>query len=124
MQPDENESKGLTLLKKGQKGIIHAIFSRMGLVLVLLIAQFLFIFSIFRWFENFLPHVLGGTVLFTVVMVLYLLNSKMNPTAKITWLIVIMLMPVFGALLYWYTQSDVGHRALKMRLGQLIHDTK
>ena len=124
MHPDENESKGLTLLKKGQKGIMHAIFSRMGLVLILLIVQFLFLFSTFRWFENFLPHVLGGTVLFTVFMVLRLLNSKMNPTAKISWLVVIMLMPVFGALLYWYTQSDVGHRALKERLGQLIRETK
>ena len=124
MHPDGNESKGLTLLKKGQKGIMHAIFSRMGLVLILLIVQFLFLFSTFRWFENFLPHVLGGTVLFTVFMVLRLLNSKMNPTAKISWLVVIMLMPVFGALLYWYTQSDVGHRALKERLGQLIRETK
>ena len=30
-------------------------------------------------------------------MVLYLLNSRMNPSAKITWLIVVMLLPVFGA---------------------------
>lgn len=48
MHSDESESKGLTLLKKGQKGIMHAIFSRMGLVLLLLIVQFLFLFSTFR----------------------------------------------------------------------------
>ena len=33
-------------------------------------------------------------------------------------------MPVFGALLYLYTQSNIGHRALKNRLGQLIDQTK
>lgn len=93
-----NENKGLILLKKGQKGIFHAIFSRFGLILVLLFFQVLILFSIFRWFEEFLPHILGGTVLFTVVMVLWLLNSQINPTAKITWLIVIMLLPVFGVL--------------------------
>ncbi len=64
-----NENKGLILLKKGQKGIFHAIFSRFGLILVLLFFQVLILFSIFRWFEEFLPHILGGTVLFTVVMV-------------------------------------------------------
>ena len=102
-----NENKGLILLKKGQKGIFHAIFSRFGLILVLLFFQVLILFSIFRWFEEFLPHILGGTVLFTVVMVLWLLNSQINPTAKITWLIVIMLLPVFGVLLFFYTNRSI-----------------
>lgn len=63
-------------------------------------------------------------MLFSFVMVICLLNSAMNPTAKITWLIVIMLLPVFGVLLFAYTQSDIGHRALKARINQLITNTK
>ncbi len=118
------KNKGLRLLKKGQKGIIHAIFSRFGLILLLLIVQVLILFSIFQWFEEFLPHIFGGTMLFTVIMVVYLLNSRLNPTAKITWLIVIMLLPVFGVLLFLYTQSNIGHRALKMRINQILTDTK
>ncbi len=123
MQTDY-KTKGLLLLKKGQKGIIHAIFSRFGLMLLMMIAQIFILFGIFRWFEEFLPHILGGTVLFTFIMVICLLNSRMNPTAKITWLIVIMLVPVFGVLLFAYTQSDVGHRALKARMNQIITETK
>ena len=123
MQTDY-KSKRLNLLKKGQKGIIHAVFSRFGLMLILLVVQFLMLFSIFQWFEEFLPHILGGTALFTVVMVIYLLNSRINPTAKITWLIAIMLVPVFGVLLFAYTQSDIGHRALKVRMNQIIAGTK
>lgn len=107
------KNKGLLLLKKGQKGIVHALFSRFGLILLLLAVQVLILFGIFQWFEEFLPHVLGGTALFSLFMVIYLLNSSINPTAKITWLIVIMLLPVFGVLLFLYTQSDIGHRALK-----------
>lgn len=63
-------------------------------------------------------------MLFTAVMVIYLLNSRINPTAKITWLVVIMLLPIFGVLLFWYTQSDIGHRALKERMDHLILSTK
>ena len=85
MQADY-KSKGLNLLKKGQKGVVHAVFSRFGLMLVLLAFQFLMLFSVFQWFEEFLPHIWGGTALFTVAMVIYLLNSRLNPTAKITWL--------------------------------------
>ena len=106
--------KGITLLKKGQKGIVHALFSRFGLILLLFLVQVLILFSIFQWFEEFLPHILGGTALFTFVMVIYLLNSRMNPTAKITWLIVIALLPVFGVLLLLYTQSNVGNRAAQI----------
>ena len=118
------DSNGLSLLKKGKKGLIHAVFSRLGLILVLLFLQIRLLLSAFQWFADFLPHILGGTVLFTVIMVLYLLNSAMDPTAKITWLIVIMLLPVFGALLFWYTQSDIGHRAVKARIGQLTEQTR
>ena len=118
------KDKGLRLLKKGQKGIIHAVFSRFGLILLLLVSQIMILFSIFQWFEEFLPHIFGGSVLLTFIMVLYLLNSSINPTARITWLIVIMLLPVFGVLLFAYTQSDIGHRALKARIDQIITNTK
>lgn len=118
------DGNGLSLLKKGKKGLIHAVFSRLGLILVLLFLQIRLLLSAFQWFADFLPHILGSTVLFTVIIVLYLLNSAMDPTAKITWLIVIMLLPVFGALLFWYTQSDIGHRAVKARISQLTEQTR
>lgn len=120
----KRDSNGLSLLRRGRKGLIHAIFSRMGLILVLLALQVFALFSVFQWFAGILPYILGGTALFTACMVLWLLNSAIDPTAKITWLIVIMLMPVFGALLFWYTQSDIGHRAVKARLSQLTEQTR
>ena len=121
---DNIENTGIALLKKGQKGLFHALFSRLGLILILLILQIGVLFGMFAKFEQFLPHFFGGTVLFSLIMVLFLLNSRHDPTAKITWLVIIMLLPVFGALLFLYTQSDVGHRALKKRMNQLIRQTK
>lgn len=111
------ESNGLQLIDKNRKRSLGSLlFSRLGLIVVLLLLQFGLLAAGFIWFEHFLPHIWGGTVIFTAVMVLVLINSTMDPTAKITWLILIMLLPVFGALLYWYTQSDLGHRTLKVRL--------
>ena len=121
---DNIENTGIALLKKGQKVLFHALFSRLGLILILLILQIGVLFGMFAKFEQFLPHFFGGTVLFSLIMVLFLLNSRHDPTAKITWLVIIMLLPVFGALLFLYTQSDVGHRALKKRMNQLIRQTK
>lgn len=126
------EDGGIRLLRKGQKGLIHAIFSRFGLVLVLLVLQFGALFSLMRWFSNLLPHYLGGTLLVTAVMMVYLLNQDMNNSVRIPWLVVTALAPVLGVLLFCYTKEDVGHRMLKKRLlelegqtrGQLAQDQK
>ena len=113
------EDGGLRLLKKGQKGVIHAIFSRFGLVLLLLLLQVGLLVSIFRWFGNLLPHYFGGSVVVTAAMVLYLLNSKMDNSAKITWMVVIALFPVVGVPLFFYVKSNVGHNILRKRLLEL-----
>lgn len=123
MKDSLKESEGIKLLKKGQKGLIHALFSRFGLFMLLFILQLGALLGIFMWFKDLLPHLFGGTVLFTVIMVLYLLNTPLDSTAKNTWLVVIMLFPVFGALLFWFTQSEIGHRAVKARVEQLIGET-
>lgn len=117
------ENKGLMLLKAGRKGLLSIVFSRMAIILLLLALQVLVLFSSFRWLENFLPHIWGGTVLFSVVMVLYMLNSRLDASGKLTWMLVIMLMPVFGALLYLFTRSDLGHRALRDRVTKMVKET-
>ena len=118
------EDGSIRLLRKGQKGLIHAIFSRFGLVLVLLVLQFGALFSLMRWFSNLLPHYLGGTLLVTAVMMVYLLNQDMNNSVRIPWLVVTALAPVLGVLLFCYTKEDVGHRVLKKRLLELEGQTR
>ena len=54
------EDGGIRLLKRGQKGVVHAIFSRFGLVLVLLLLQAFALFSLLQWFGELLPHYFGG----------------------------------------------------------------
>ena len=118
------EDGGIRLLRKGQKGLIHAIFSRFGLVLVLLVLQFGALFSLMRWFSDLLPHYLGGTLLVTAAMMVYLLNQDMNNSVRIPWLVVTALAPVLGVLLFCYTKEDVGHRMLKKRLLELEGQTR
>lgn len=126
MDPEKatQENKGLSLLKAGRKGVLSIVFSRTAIIVLLLALQVLALFGVFRWFGDFLPHIFGGTVLFSVAMVLYLLNSRLDASAKLTWLLVITLMPVFGALMYLFTQSDLGHRTLRNRAADMMEQTK
>ena len=58
---NSNEGMGLSLLKKGQKGFFHFIFSRLGLILILLALQVFLLFGVFFWFREIIPYFWGGT---------------------------------------------------------------
>ena len=110
---------GLRLLK-GKKTmfrrLFHGIFGRTALVTLLLVMNALILLVAMLWFSEYLPHVFGGSSLITVVMVLYLLNSRLDPTAKITWLTIMFVLPLFGSLLYLFIQSELGQRTMKAQL--------
>ncbi len=121
---EQEDNLGIRLLKKGQKGIVHAVFSRFGILLLILLIQFLIIFAMFVRFRQFLPQYAGLNTLLSIILMLYLLNSEINPTSKITWLIISMIAPIVGLLFFVFTQMEFGHRLLKTRLEQIIKDTK
>ena len=121
---DSKDNIGIYLLKKGRKGFSSAIFSRLGLFIVLILAQILCLMSVFKWFGDFLPHIYGIMVLATIFIALYLLYTEIDPTAKITWLITFTCLPIFGWFLFIYTQTNLGHRTLKNRVNNITELTK
>lgn len=118
-----NNNPGIRLLKKGKQGIVHMIFSRAGIIILLLLLNAALLLLPMFWLESSIP-LIGVNTVFVIVMVFFLLNSRMDPTAKLTWLFVIMILPLFGALLFWYTQTNMGVRVLKRRSQQLVEQTK
>ena len=101
------------LVEKGKYGIRRAIFGRTGLILLLFLLQLGLLVSVMLWFEEWNAHLVGGSAVLSGIAVLVVLNSDQDPTAKLTWMVVMAVFPVFGALFYWYTRRDVGHRLLK-----------
>ena len=115
---------GIRLLKKGRRGLLRAVFSRAGLILILVLLQLILLIALFGRLQSFLPHYVTFSAVFSGVMALYLLNSRQDPSTKLTWIIVIMLFPALGALLYIYTRSDLGHRLLRDRFLLLTESTR
>ena len=112
--PGEKEKLGLRLLKKGHKGILRLVFSRTALISLLLLLNFALMFFIFFRF-GFRPEAYGAMAVLTVGMSLYLFNSGLDPSAKLTWLVLITLLPVFGTLFYLFTLTNFGHIAMEKR---------
>ncbi len=120
----ENPRKIRLLLDQSKRSAMRTLFSRFGLVVLLLLTQFALLFTTFRWFASFIPHFFGSSMIFNLVMVILIINSRADASAKVTWLIVILILPVFGSLLYLYTRSDFGHRALKKRAAAIVQETR
>ena len=106
MDRKELSQNGRQLLKKGKKSLIRVVFSRKTLLIVSLLLQAMILFWLYFWFEDNVPLFLGGSALFTVAVMLILVNSSMDASAKITWLVIIDILPVFGCALYVWTQSE------------------
>lgn len=120
----QKTSGGIRLLKKSKRGLARAIFSRTGLVLLLLMIQFFVIFIGMVIFNDLVSYFWAGHYLLSVIAFLTLVNSQIDPSAKLTWIVVILLFPIFGTLLFLYTKSDLGHRTLKKRYDKQICLTK
>ena len=107
----ETRNDGMRLLKKGQSGV-RLLFGRIGVAVLLLVAQLLLLVAVFAWFEDYVVHYYGVTLVVTVLMVLHLLNKSMEPTIRNSWIVVVMAAPIFGTLMYWFIQMNLGHRML------------
>lgn len=56
------------------------------------------------------------STLFALCVSLYILNSKSNPAYKITWITLILFLPVFGILLYLFFGLEYRGKKLKRKL--------
>ena len=107
------------LLKQSKKNLLGLIFSRTTFILLLLAGNFLLLFSFLLGFFEGLPAYLGSMVLFTAIILIHVLNTRANPSVKLSWCILIGILPIFGTALYFYVQSDLGHRMVK----RIVHSS-
>lgn len=111
------------LLSSSKRRFFKIVFSRLGIISLLFVINACVFLAGFFWIEEYLPHFFGGSAVVTAIFVLIVLNTEIDATAKITWLVIIMLLPIMGGLLFVYTQSDLGHRTLKKRTAELSQGT-
>ncbi len=121
MNNTENE---VSLLDKGKKGILSLIFSRLGVIIMFLLLQLQILTSIYIHLKNYIPWLYSANLLLAAVIAMFIINTgDMDPTAKITWITVISIVPVFGALFFLYTQRDVVFRTMKYVAANIMKNT-
>ena len=110
---------GMLLAARWKSGIFSLLFSRVAVIAVLLILQILLMLSVWGWFGSLLTTISSyGVQIFEAVIMIYLINTDMDATGKITWMLVMAILPLFGVLLYAWTRTEVGHRRIAARIAE------
>lgn len=112
------------LSEKGKKNLFRLLFSRTAIITILLLIQFLLLFLFFNLLSEYIVYFMGGSTIISMFMILYLMNNYHNNSVKISWIVVITVIPLFGTILYWYIHTDLGYRLLKKRLIDIYKNTE
>ena len=111
------EEGAVLLLNKGRRGLLRLVFGRTAVIIVLLLAQVALLLAGFAWLGE--KYVYGGSLAAALIAALVVINRPGSPEVKITWILLITLLPVFGAPFYAYVELELGHRLARARLAEV-----
>ena len=120
----ENEEKVIRLAKPVKKGLLRLVFSRFGVIALLIALQVALLIVLYTRFTKAIPVLVIFQTLFTLCMVIYLFNCNMDSSAKLTWLLVIAIVPLVGSAFLLFTQSNFGHKLESQMVKKQIDDTR
>ena len=105
--------------KKAKKGVLSVVFSRTALVILLILLQIGMIFVLTTKLSEYAVYVYGVQTVVQAGVIIYIFNQKGNPESSRTWILLILVMPVFGCLFYIYVRLELGTKYIRERLGNL-----
>ena len=113
----------IRLIPKQSPGLKRLLFSRAGFFAVLILIQLALFFVIYGVVMQFRVLAIIQMV-FMFAMLIYLYNTDMDSSAKLTWAGLFMFFPVPAALFLLFTRLDIGHREEKRRHAELLKDSR
>ena len=112
---DNNYSDDGIRLLKHKMNWANILFSWTGIVVIILAIMVLAFLWVFGHFAQWMMQIVALVFLFELGVIIYLVNCDMDSSAKITWLLVTMALPILGAFLFIYTRLCIGSRELRKR---------
>lgn len=111
------------MIRKLRK-LFRIIFGRTTFVLLFLALQLAFFFGAFKWLTNYMHLVYAVCLLLSAGVIIYIFNEPMDSSFKLAWIVPVLVVPVFGVLLYILVQVQFQTRLLAKRLRMVIAETE
>lgn len=104
------------LKDRSKRNVQRLIYGRTLIIILLLLVQFILLFSMVFWLKEYSAVIYAGFELMALLSVVTIMNRRENPMFKLAWIILILLLPVFGAALYIFVQSQFGFKVITWRV--------
>lgn len=106
-------------VKKAKKGIFNVLFSRITILAFLLLIQLMIFVATVTYLSDYATYIYTVLALLEVVSVIYIINSRGNPAFKITWILLIFVLPILGTAFYLFMKIMPGTGLIERRLNTL-----
>ena len=118
------EMKKIQPVKKAKKGILNLIFSRVFVLVVLVVIQLIAFGATVTFLQDYANYIHAIFLILSVVVVIFIINSDGNASFKITWMLLILITPILGTAFYGYMKMELGTAFLRKRLQDMNKVTK
>jgi len=98
---------------KKRKGLLKILFGRTTIVVLLLLLQIIILFISSNWLADYTVYVYGTFTLLSGAVLIYIINDNQNASFKMAWIIPVLVIPVFGTLLYLFMKLQFGTKLIK-----------
>ena len=111
-------------VKRKLKGLTKILFSRIAIIVLLVILQIGLIIAAFDWLRERSVYFYGFFLVVTVLTVIAIINERSNPMIKLAWIVPVLVFPVGGVLFYLFMQTQLAPKMIAYRLRELLHKTE
>lgn len=98
---------------KKLKHLARIIFSQKATIILLLLAQFMFIIFTFIHLSEQYTYLNIVFTLIGLTLTIYILNQHTNPAYKLVWIIPLLAMPLFATIAYFILVNQYGTKKLR-----------
>lgn len=88
------------------KKTLRILLGRIGFCGLLIALQAIILIVVILRFQQYFVYFYALCILLSVLVVMVIVNSRLNPAYKIAWIVPILLFPIFGGLFYLLFGSD------------------
>lgn len=111
-------------MKKKLRSLFRIIFGRTAFVILGLGLQLWVFIAAFQFLDGYLHYFYVLCVLLSALAVIAILNEPIDSSFKMAWIIPVLVIPVFGVLLYIFVQMQFQTRELSRRLAASAEKTR
>lgn len=101
------------------KKLFHFLLHRLTLTVLSMLVQLFFLVVVILYFNSYFVYFYFFSMLVSGLLVLSIINGRDNPAYKIAWLVPILILPIFGGLIYLVFGHSGLTRAEQRRMKQM-----